>query len=72
MMNDDDHFTNDTNALPSSIKSEVRNPIVVGIGASAGGVEAFEAFFKNMASDTGLALCARMGETTSVGEFRVD
>ncbi len=30
-------------------------PIVVGIGASAGGLEALEQFFRNMSSDSGLA-----------------
>ena len=38
----------------SKNKTEVRFPIV-GIGASAGGLEAFETFFKAMPSDSGMA-----------------
>ena len=31
------------------------DPIVVGIGASAGGLSAFKSFFTNMPADTGMA-----------------
>lgn len=30
-------------------------PLIVGIGASAGGLEAFRSFFANSAADTGMA-----------------
>jgi two-component system CheB/CheR fusion protein len=39
----------------SSKEPEVDVPIVVGIGASAGGLEAFRAFFSTMPADSGMA-----------------
>ncbi len=32
-----------------------RSNLIVGIGASAGGIDAFKSFFKNMPSDTGMS-----------------
>ena len=40
---------------PSTSSSEREAPYVVGIGASAGGLEALERFFANMPTDTGMA-----------------
>ncbi|HWB82003.1 MAG TPA: chemotaxis protein CheB, partial [Nannocystaceae bacterium] len=40
---------------PSTSSSEREAPHVVGIGASAGGLEALERFFANMPTDTGMA-----------------
>ncbi len=55
-MNDENHpENNEEAALPSSKNSESWVPIVVGIGASAGGIEAFEAFFTHLSPDTGMA-----------------
>lgn len=55
-MNDEDHAANNGEVvLTSSKTSEAWVPIVVGIGASAGGVEAFEAFFTQLSPDTGMA-----------------
>ncbi len=47
----------DTSQKESASAREIQNEprYIVGIGASAGGLEAFEEFFKNMPSDTGLA-----------------
>ena len=47
----------DTSQKESASAKELQNEprYIVGIGASAGGLEAFEEFFKNMPSDTGLA-----------------
>jgi two-component system CheB/CheR fusion protein len=42
-----------TEELPESRKTQ--QPIVVGLGASAGGLEALSAFFDNMPPDTGMA-----------------
>src|SRR5688572_11854945 len=42
-------------ALASAINGESKNPIIVGIGASAGGLEAFEAFFTHVSAETGMA-----------------
>ena len=46
------HGDLDTEELPESLKTA--RPIVVGIGASAGGLEALSAFFDALAPDTGL------------------
>ena len=55
-MNNDDHpVKNESDALPDSTNSDTHTPIVIGIGASAGGVEAFEAFFNPMPTDSGMA-----------------
>jgi two-component system CheB/CheR fusion protein len=40
---------------PVSAKAEADNFYIVGIGASAGGLEAFEKFFTNMPADSGMA-----------------
>ncbi len=40
-----------SNALP---KPSTTKPSIVGLGASAGGLEAFEAFFRNLPTDTGM------------------
>lgn len=42
-------------AVIKRIQDDGKRPPVVGIGASAGGLEALEDFFSNMPSDTGLA-----------------
>ena len=40
---------------PSSAQTPLGVPLVVGIGASAGGLDAFKSFFSNAAADTGMA-----------------
>src|SRR5512139_2289332 len=42
-------------AAPSAVRLTDESFPVVGIGASAGGLEAFELFFKNMPPDSGMA-----------------
>ena len=39
----------------SGVGKAVSIPLIVGIGASAGGLEAFKSFFTNIAADTGMA-----------------
>ncbi len=41
--------------LPTPRKEDGPAPLIVGIGASAGGLEAFKAFFEHMPSDSGMA-----------------
>jgi chemotaxis response regulator CheB len=36
-------------------KPEKRDSLIVGIGASAGGLETLKAFFQNMSADSGIA-----------------
>jgi|RhiMethySRZTD1v2_1073278.scaffolds.fasta_scaffold249034_3 chemotaxis response regulator CheB len=60
-----DHHPNSRRSSRSSTKwsisdsnvqqSAERPPLIVGIGASAGGLAAFEAFFANMPADSGMA-----------------
>ena len=40
---------------PRSAQTPLGVPLVVGIGASAGGLDAFKSFFSNAAADTGMA-----------------
>ena len=40
---------------PIDVRNAAGIPLIVGIGASAGGLEAFKSFFTNMAADTGMA-----------------
>ena len=40
---------------PGPVGAASRVPLIVGIGASAGGLEAFKSFFGNTAADTGMA-----------------
>ncbi|MFQ3621485.1 MAG: chemotaxis protein CheB, partial [Spirochaetales bacterium] len=50
------HSNPASSASPSTPSSRsVSTPIVVGIGASAGGLEALEQFFRHMPVDSGLA-----------------
>lgn len=46
---------NDTNTPASTDNDPAKPAAVVGIGASAGGLEAIEAFFKAMPVDSGMA-----------------
>ena len=40
---------------PAPQKADASSHLIVGIGASAGGLEAFKTFFENMPSDSGMA-----------------
>lgn len=42
------------NKLEQEKNSAISDTIIAGIGASAGGLEALEEFFRNMPTDTGL------------------
>ncbi len=42
-------------AATSPDRAERASPYIVGIGASAGGLEAFEQFFSHLPPDTGMA-----------------
>ncbi len=57
-MNDQEDGLDETEITASSLTRETahgnNNPIIVGIGASAGGIEAFEAFFSHMPALSGM------------------
>src|SRR5512136_2195206 len=46
---------NNKNAVSSKLKAERQPFLIVGIGASAGGLEAFEQFFAHVPPDIGMA-----------------
>jgi len=54
-MNDEKIPVNDAADSPPATQSADGVPIIVGIGASAGGIEAFEAFFTRLLPDIGMA-----------------
>ena len=47
-----------TKSVPQSVRAAAPEPPfrIVGVGASAGGLEAFEQFFSNMPPDSGMAI----------------
>ena len=47
--------TKQTKRIASPLQKKEKGLYIVGMGASAGGVEAFENFFQNMPSDSGMA-----------------
>ncbi len=53
-MNDEPNNSTDGDAPFDAIDKHSQFPVVVGIGASAGGVEAFESFFSQMSPTTGM------------------
>jgi two-component system CheB/CheR fusion protein len=47
--------TKQTKRMAPPLQKKVKDFYIVGMGASAGGLEAFEKFFQNMSSDSGVA-----------------
>ena len=43
--------------MSNKINGQQKNPLIVAIGASAGGLECYQHFFQSMPSDGGMSLC---------------